>query len=201
MTDMTQPADPLAATRRELGSRRIPAGEARVISMRRRYPAPVEDVWDACTDPDRLGRWFMTVTGDLRAGGTFSFEGSAGGEIRHCEPPRLLAVTWLYGEGPADEVELRLSPTEDGETLLELDHASMTTEVELNGRMLDVLLNDPETGIWGRGAGWEMGLVALDAYLRGEFPDAAPADVEEMPEILALADRSSRAWAAVLDAG
>ena len=36
--------------------------------------------------------------------------GYAGGEILRCEPPRLLRVTWVMGEGPASEVEVRLAP-------------------------------------------------------------------------------------------
>ena len=58
--------------------------------LRRRYDAAIEDVWDAVTDPDRLKRWFLPISGDLRVGGTFQLEGNAGGEILSCEPPRLL---------------------------------------------------------------------------------------------------------------
>ena len=56
---MTDIANWLAATHREVGCRRIGAGEARSALMRRRYDAPIEDVWDAITDPDRIGRWFL----------------------------------------------------------------------------------------------------------------------------------------------
>ena len=59
----------------------------------------------------------MKPTGDLRVGGMFSFEGNASGEILRCEPPRLLTITWVYGEPTGDEVELRLSPGHGGETL------------------------------------------------------------------------------------
>jgi hypothetical protein len=38
----------LTATHREVGRRRIAAGEARTALMRRRYEAPIEEVWDAC---------------------------------------------------------------------------------------------------------------------------------------------------------
>jgi uncharacterized protein YndB with AHSA1/START domain len=54
-------------------------------------------VWDACTDPDRLNRGFLDVTGDLRLGGSYQLEGNAHGEILRCSPPRLLAVSWIYG--------------------------------------------------------------------------------------------------------
>jgi hypothetical protein len=45
--------------------------------LRRTYDAPIEDVWDACSDPDRLKRWFSPVSGDLRLGGRFQIEGNA----------------------------------------------------------------------------------------------------------------------------
>ncbi|MEV7966811.1 SRPBCC family protein [Sphaerisporangium sp. NPDC088356] len=194
MTDVFGKDDPISGTERELGSRHRDGGETRTILMRRRYDAEVEDVWDACTDPDRLSRFFMKPSGDLRQGGTFSFEGNAGGRILRCEPPRRLTVTWVYGEAgdlPEDQVELRLSPSGDG-TELELEHSSF-------GKITGLLLNDPEKGLWGLGAGWELGLIALGTYLRGEFPDVAPAEIGNMPEITDLADRISLAWAAVLD--
>ena len=53
---------------REVGRRQIAAGEARTALLRRRYDAPIEDVWDACTDPVRLARWLLPVSGDLENG-------------------------------------------------------------------------------------------------------------------------------------
>lgn len=45
-----------------MGSREFEAGEARVITVSQSYDADVEDVWDACTHPERLPRWFLPVT-------------------------------------------------------------------------------------------------------------------------------------------
>jgi uncharacterized protein YndB with AHSA1/START domain len=184
MIDVT-PGD----TQREVGRKRIAAGDARTVVIRRRYAAPVEDVWDACTRPDRLDRWFLVVSGDLRPGGTFRLEGNAGGEIRRCEPPRLLALTWVYGDRPVDEVELRLSPGPDGDTILEIEHATVSVEVEWEGRMVDV--------IPGVGGGWEVPLVhLLPRYLAGELPDAPAADwFEFTPEIMGIEARATEVWA------
>jgi uncharacterized protein YndB with AHSA1/START domain len=180
-------------TDREIGRRRIAAGEARCAVLRRRYQAEIEEVWDACTDPERVRRWLLPVSGDLRAGGTFSLEGNAHGEILRCEPPRLLAVTWLYGDRPADEVELRLAHHADGGTLLELEHASVCDTAP--DRVSDAIL--------GVGVGWEPALHALDLHLRGELPDTLAADVgagAPPPELVELMDRSGRAWAALVEA-
>jgi uncharacterized protein YndB with AHSA1/START domain len=176
---------------RAVGRRGIAAGEARTAVIRRRYDAPIEDVWDACTVPDRLNRWFLQVSGDLRVGGSFSLAGNASGEIRRCEPPRLLAVTWAYGDRPVDEVQLRLSEHEAGGTLLEIEHATVSTLVEWQGQQVDVLP--------GMGAGWEVPLGRyLPRYLAGELPDAPSAEwYEPNPEDAALASHSSEAWTAL----
>jgi uncharacterized protein YndB with AHSA1/START domain len=196
MTEVNEMAGRLAETHREIGRRDADGGTVHSILMRRRYAAPVEDVWEACTTPDRLARFFIRPEGDLRAGGTFRFEGNASGEILRCEPPRLLRITWVYGEPTGDEVELRLAPGKSGETdetVLELEHTSPT-------RLTDFLLNDPKAGIWGLGAGWELSLLALDSHLAGTFPDVDPGTLAESPELADLANRCSDAWAAVLAA-
>jgi uncharacterized protein YndB with AHSA1/START domain len=179
-------------TFREVGQRRIAAGEARTAVLRRTYDAPLDDVWAACTVPDRLDRWFLAVSGDLREGGRFALAGNAGGEIVRCDPPHALDLTWVYGDRPVDEVRLRLSDAGDGATLLEIEHATVSTEVEWEGRMLDV--------IPGVGSGWELPLAwALPRYLRGALPDRPAAEwYEPTPEHIAFAERSAAAWTALL---
>jgi uncharacterized protein YndB with AHSA1/START domain len=186
-------------TEREIGHRRIAAGEARTAIIRRWYDAAVEDVWDACTRPERIGRWFLPVWGDLRLGGTFQLKGNARGKVLHCEPPRLLRVSWAYGGRPADEVELRLSSGADGATLLEIEHASVSRLVEVDGRFVDPFLNDIKTGIWGAGVGWELPLThRLPQELRGEL--SGPPANEPTPEERALGDRLGPAWVAAVAA-
>lgn len=75
-------------------------------------------------------------------------------------------MTWAYGDRPVDKVELRLSPDKDGDTVLELEHATVSKLVEWDGQMLDV--------IPGVGAGWEPALDYLRKFLRHELPDAPP---------------------------
>jgi len=189
---MSDIAGNLAATHREVGSRRIAAGEARTALMRRRYDAPIGDVWDACTDPERISRWFIKPTGDLRAGGMYQLEGNASGEILRCEPPRLLTVSWSYPGRPVDQLELRLSSGEGGGTVLELEHASVAE---------DFITNDHSTGTWGIGPGWEAPLAYLGKYLCGELPDAPAAEWwEPTPEDAELGNRRGHAGATVIEA-
>src|SRR5688572_13669638 len=110
---MTNPTNQAGATHREIGRRQTADGDARYLLIRRHYDAPVAEVWDACSNPDRISRWLMPVSGDLRLGGTYQLEDNAGGKILRCEPPRLLAATWVFGEpqpGDSSVVEVRLSP-------------------------------------------------------------------------------------------
>jgi uncharacterized protein YndB with AHSA1/START domain len=187
--DTTFPTD----THREVRHRRIAAGDARTALIRRHYAAPVADVWDACTSPERLRRWLSPVSGDLRAGGTFQMEGNAHGEILRCEPPHLLAVTWVYGDRPADEVELRLRPDDDGGTVLELEHASVAEHapMTIEGRPVDAIL--------GVGIGWEMPLTySLDLHLRGELGESPPS--EPPAGYQAVAARLAEAWSTLIAA-
>src|SRR5690606_22050656 len=52
---------------------------ARVARLMRSYPTTQDDLWDAITNPERIPRWFMPVSGDLRPGGHYQLEGNAGG--------------------------------------------------------------------------------------------------------------------------
>lgn len=176
-------------THRELVNRRIPAGDGRAVVLRRSYPAAVADVWNACTDAERLSRWFLPVTGELRLGGHYQLEGNAGGEILRCEPPRLLKVTWIFGENPTEadvsEVELRLEATGPEETQFELVHAAVVPPDRWT-----------EFGPGATGVGWDIALVGLGMYLDGEVV-ADPAAWEATPEVVEFSRRSAWAWADV----
>ena len=56
--------------RREAVGRREERGGIATLVLHRTFRAPVEDVWAAVTDPERLVRWIGTWTGDpaIRAG-------------------------------------------------------------------------------------------------------------------------------------
>lgn len=161
-------------------------GATSTVLIRRGYPVPIEDVWDACTTAERVGRWLSPVTGDLRLGGTYQLEGNAGGQILRCDPPRLLRVTWVVDEAPGSEVELRLAPGDGAQTTLELEHSAVV---------------DPE--FWARygpgavGVGWDLALLGLSRYLTtGQQRPADPAAWAMAPEAREFITRSSEAWGA-----
>ena len=150
----------IETTQREVTEGRLPSGEARTIRLQRDYDSPIEDVWDALTDPERIGRWFLPISGDYRLGGTYQFEGNAGGDIVVCERPNRLKVTWVYGpqaEGTdPSEVEIRLSTVDGGATRFDFRHTAVVPDEMWS-----------QFGPGAVGVGWDGGVLGLSLYLRG----------------------------------
>ena len=109
----------ISAVRRLIGTRVVAAGEARVMTISQAYQTGIDDLWDACTNPERISRWFLPVSGELRLGGRFQIQGNASGTIERCDPPKSFGATWEFG-GEVSWIEVRLNPEADGSTTLEL---------------------------------------------------------------------------------
>ncbi|MET7733432.1 SRPBCC family protein [Streptomyces sp. NPDC005402] len=154
---MSEIADAINRMHRRVGTRQVEAGEARTVLLCRTYDAEITDVWDAVTSPERIARWFMPVSGELKVGGRYQLEGNAGGEILDCVEPERLRVSWLYGPDPGfSEVEVRLTP-EDGErTVLELEHVAVVPDEFWD-----------QFGPGAVGVGWDLGLYGLALHLAG----------------------------------
>jgi uncharacterized protein YndB with AHSA1/START domain len=185
------------AVHRQTGRRAISAGEVRTVEVRtvevrRSYDAPIEDVWDAITNPERINRWFLPISGDLRLGGTYQLEGNAGGEILRCEAPHLLKVTWVLGakasEDDISEVEVRLSPGPNGQTVFELEHIAVVPPDWW-----------AQYGPGAVGVGWDLVLVGLGLHLRGEHIED-PSAWAQTPEARQFMTESSNAWGSALAA-
>jgi uncharacterized protein YndB with AHSA1/START domain len=183
MIDIVREID---AVQREVGPGSIAAGEGRAIRLRREYEAPIEDVWDALTNPERIGRWFLPISGDYRLGGRYRLEGNAEGEIVACEKPNRLKVTWVYGEAASDadisELEVRLAPAGDEATVVELVHTAIVPD-----EMWD------QYGPGAVGIGWDQGVLGLSLHLRGESLGDAMA-WQRSQEGREFSTRSSEAW-------
>jgi uncharacterized protein YndB with AHSA1/START domain len=177
-------ASQLKAIHRQV-EQQLPAdgsGERVSVLLRRGYDAPIDDVWDAVTQPDRIKRWLMPISGELRVGGSFQLEGNAGGEILTCEPPRLLKVT--FG-APTSIVEVRLTPDGNGDTVLELEH-TVPIEIAQSG-----------AGALYVGPGWDGALLGLGLFLRGEAV-GDPVAAANSPEAQEFSKQSVHAWAEVV---
>ena len=143
----------LGAVVREVASREHEGRMARVIVAARTYDTAIDDLWDALTNAERIPRWFLPISGDLRLGGRYQLKGNAGGAITRCEPPRHLAVTWEYGS-EVSWVTVNLAEDRKGGTRLELEHVAH--------------VDDERWGQFGPGAvgvGWDFAMMGLGRHL------------------------------------
>ncbi len=172
-----------------LVTRQVRAGErggeaTRSVVARRRFDEGQGVLWHAITDPERLPRWFLPVTGDLRVGGRYQLEGNAGGTIEACEPPRHLAVTWEFGE-QVSWLAVTLGQREAA-TSLELVH-----EAPLGPGFW------AEFGPGAAGVGWDLALLGLGLHLdSGESVDPAGAEAWTLsPAGVAFVRSAATGWA------
>jgi len=146
-------ASQIGAVTRAVENRERDGKPVRAVIACRSYDTTIDDVWDALTNAQRIPRWFLPISGELKLGGRYQFEGNAGGTITTCEPPRHLAVTWEFAGGMS-WVEVKLAEEAEGSTWLELQHIAPV---------------DPHWEQYGPGAvgvGWDLGLMGLDLYLK-----------------------------------
>src|SRR5262250_1375280 len=87
----------IGAVTREVHTREYQGRPARVVVATCAYDSGIDDVWDAVTNPERIPRWFLPVSGDLKPGGRYQLQGNAGGQITACDAPRSFDVTWEFG--------------------------------------------------------------------------------------------------------
>lgn len=179
--------DPLTAA--DLVTREVRTGDrdgetTRITVARRVYATDRTDLWEAVTDPERIARWFLPVSGELRVGGRFQVEGNAGGEVEACDAPERFAVTWEYG-GQLSWLRVTLTAAADG-TTLELAHEASV---------------DPEFwrqyGPGAVGIGWDLALMGLGRHLdSGAAVDPSQAEAWAVsPEGIEFVRRAASQWA------
>ena len=162
---MIDVAHQISAVQRRVGSRVLDAGDARTVTVSQVYDADLEDLWDACTNPERIPRWFLPVTGDLRVGGRYQLEGNASGEILRCDPPQGFDATWEYGD-EVSWIELRLTPESGGRTRFTLEHIAHVDDERW-----------AEFGPGAVGVGWDLAVIGLVLHLAGGGAPVDPAEV------------------------
>ncbi|GAA4917034.1 SRPBCC domain-containing protein [Nesterenkonia rhizosphaerae] len=100
------------------------------IRFERYLNTSLADAWSAVTQPERVARWFAPITVDGQEWITYWDDGReyAKGEIRQCEPQRLLELTWHASDDtkPLAETLLRVTLEEDDAgVLLTLEHKDL----------------------------------------------------------------------------
>ncbi len=151
----------LGATERSVSVLERDGQPVRAVILSRRYATTLEDLWDAVTNSERLPRWFLAVSGELRPGGRYQLEGNAGGVITACGHPWHFALTWEFG-GDVSWVEARFSQDGPGHARLALTHTQRLSEHWI------------QYGPGATGVGWELGLLGLAFHLAD--PDAPKPD-------------------------
>ncbi|MEU8373369.1 SRPBCC family protein [Micromonospora sp. NPDC048894] len=183
---MIETSHQISAVRRTVGSRTLEAGEARVLTISQTYPTTLDDLWDACTSAERIPRWFLPISGDLRLHGRYQFEGNAGGVVQRCDPPKSFAATWEMGD-ETSWIEVHLTPEGDERTRFTLEHVAHVDDVRWT-----------EYGPGAVGVGWDSGLLGLASHLDADGGGVTP---DQAAEWIGSADGrrfmtlSGEAWA------
>ncbi|GAA3826108.1 SRPBCC family protein [Nocardioides panacisoli] len=120
------------------------------------YDTDIDDLWHACTSPERLGRWLAQVSGDLRVGGAvhlvFTSTWTGPATVEACEAPHHLLLTTQ--PGTPDEAQIEAWLTTEGER----------TRLVVEERGL------PVGGLHFYGAGWQVHLEDLGRSLNTGGP-------------------------------
>jgi uncharacterized protein YndB with AHSA1/START domain len=180
-------SNPLGAEFREVRELEHDGKPARAVEGTRLYSTDTDDLWDALTSAERIGRWFLPISGELKLGGRYQLEGNAEGTITRCDRPRALDVTWEFG-GSVSWVSLRLA-AENGGARLTLVHTMLKDEA-----------GEEHWATYGAGAtgvGWDLTFFGLGLHLvRGREVDERDADMAWMgsEEGKSFMRSSAEAW-------
>ena len=152
------------------------------VILRRDYEASHDAVWNAITDRGELEQWFSPVTGTLHDGGTYQIEGGPSGEIWECKPREHFMLT--VG-GPKSLLTVELAHAPEG-TTVQLTHGVPIIESSTGAGAVTV------------GPGWDIALLGLDLYLRGQEFEA-PIEIAHSPELIEFTKGSVELWAAEVE--
>ena len=143
----------IGAVTRRVADREYEGKTAKVVVAKRTYDTTPADLWDALTNAERIPRWFLPVSGDLKLGGRYQLKGNAGGTITQCDAPTMLGITWEYG-GQVSWVNVRLTASAAERTELELEHIA-----HVPGEFWD------QYGPGAVGVGWDLALMGLGEHV------------------------------------
>jgi len=141
------------AVQRTVGTRTIDTGEAHVLAVSQSYDTDQADLWDAVTNIDRIPRWLMPISGDLKVGGSYQLEGQANGTILTCDPPKNFTATWEYG-GNVSWIDVSINGEGPDRARLVLEHIAHVDDEMWN-----------QFGPGAVGIGWDSMLLGLAIHL------------------------------------
>ena len=148
--------DPLrhiGAVTRVVEAREHEGRPARVVVATRHYPTTAGDLWDALTNPERIPRWFLPVSGDLRLGRPLPVAGQRRWHHHRVRPSAAVRSVVEYG-GDVSWLTVTLEREAAESTRLTLEHVAY--------------VDQPRWDQYGPGAvgvGWDMGLLGLGIHV------------------------------------
>lgn len=154
----------LGLVARRVEDREVDGKHATAVVLEQTFPTDIDDLWDVLTNAERIPRWFLPITGDLRLNGTYQLEGNAGGTITACDAPRSFDATWEFGGG-VSWIEVRLWPAAADQTSVSLAHIAHPEE------------HWKTYGPGATGVGWDGGFLGLAIHL--DSGSNAPVESEE----------------------
>ncbi|MGQ4615218.1 SRPBCC domain-containing protein [Nocardia sp. R7R-8] len=185
MALLTDPAAIAGLVTREVRTGSRDGVPTRIAVARRDYPTDRADLWDALTDSERIPRWFLPISGDLRVGGRYQLHGNANGVVEQCDAPERFAVTWEMGP-QVSWLTVVLTPTAAGTELELLHEAPIAPEFWA------------QYGPGAVGVGWDLALMGLGLHLSSGDP-VDPAEglaFPTTPEGLTFVRTAALGWAA-----
>ncbi len=137
-----------------IGTLRALDGTQGAVRVEDIFDTGIDDLWDACTSPERLARWIAEVSGDLHVGGEFrarfTTEWEGTGSVEVCEPPRRLVVRTRETGDTEDHVVEALLTSQGDRTVLVIEERGL-----------------PVDQLPAYGAGWQVHVEDLAAHLTG----------------------------------
>lgn len=111
----------IKSVQRNLEARTIDTGDVHVVTVSQSFDTEPEDLWDAVTNIERIPRWFLPISGDLRVGGSYQLEGHSSGTVLTCDAPRNFTATWEYG-GNVSWIDVNVTTDGPGRSRVLLEH-------------------------------------------------------------------------------
>lgn len=89
------------------------------IRFERDLAHPIDKVWAALTDPQRLKEWLAEAEIDLRVGGRVHLKGDEiESTVTELDPPKLIQYGWKSAEWDGGQIRWELEPTSNGTRLV-----------------------------------------------------------------------------------
>jgi uncharacterized protein YndB with AHSA1/START domain len=123
------------------------------------YATDIDDLWAACTTPERLARWLGDFSGDLRVGGTiqaaFVSSWTGPGRIEVCERPHHLLARMQPGTDEESQLEAWLTAEGERTRLVVEERGLPLDKLHFHGAGWQAHLEDLGRSLTGDGSVWQ----------------------------------------------